>query len=159
MEGGKGIFKRYIYVIIPIGVMLGLAYLMAGFIAIINWYLGTIGAGKILYPDYVPGDLGLSLVMLSIGFLMILSVYYWFRGKIMKSLAAIILGLGLAVAAMVMQVLVIIASWLDSIIVNEPITYEELKLGFLRADALLGYIALPLLYVPLRILRKTSITR
>ncbi len=159
MGSSEDKFKRYIYVIVPIEVMLGLAYLVVCFIAIINWYLGIIGAGEILYPNYVPGDLGVSLVMLSIGFLMILSVYYWFRRKIVKSLAAIILGLGLAVAAMVMQVLVTTASWLDSIIVNEPITYEELMLGFLRADALLGYIALPLLYVSLRILKKTIITQ
>ncbi|RLG73831.1 MAG: hypothetical protein DRO23_08115 [Thermoprotei archaeon] len=155
MENSKGIFKRYIYVIIPIEVVLGLVYSVAGFIAIINWYLGTTGAGEFLYSDYIPGDLGISLVMLSIGFLMILSAYYWFKRKPVKSLAATILGLGLAVAAMVMQVLVIIASWLDGIIVGEPIACEELVMGSLRAEALLGYVALPLFYISLRILSET----
>ncbi len=157
MESSEDILKRCIYAIIPVKIVLGLTYLVTGFIAIVNWYLGITGAGELLYPDYIPGDLGIFLIMLSIGFLMISSVYYWFKRELIKTLAAIILGLGLAVAAMMIQVLVNIASWLDGIIVNEPIAYEELMFGFLRADAILGYIALPLLYISLRILRKIKL--
>jgi hypothetical protein len=154
---GKSISKRKIQLLALLTLPLGLVYFILGIIAIVNWVLSISGTEEMLIsPEYIPGDLGLSLILLTVGLSLVIAIYY--LGKSLTTcLGTIVLGLGLAVGAMAMQVLIVGMSWLDGIIVEESLTTEDIVHGLLRVDALMGYIALPLFLYSLKTLKKAEI--
>ena len=127
--------------------VLGVVYIILGFCSVLARASGECGSAV------TPGDLGLGILLISIGAVLVSSAIT-IRSNIVISAAASLVGTGLAVGAMVIQLLSLGASWLDGVITGEPLTREDLVSGLIRADALLGYIALPLLPVVVETVRK-----
>jgi len=127
--------------------LLGVVYIILGFCSVLARASGECGSAV------TPGDLGLGILLISIGAVLVSSAIT-IRSNIVISAAASLVGTGLAVGAMVIQLLSLGASWLDGVITGEPLTREDLISGLIRADALLGYIALPLLPVVVETVRK-----
>jgi hypothetical protein len=127
--------------------LLGVVYIILGFCSVLARASGECGSAV------TPGDLGLGILLISIGAVLVSSAIT-IRSNIVISAAASLVGTGLAVGAMVIQLLSLGASWLDGVITGEPLTREDLVSGLIRADALLGYIALPLLPVVVETVRK-----
>lgn len=59
-------------------------------------------------------------------------------------LASATCGLGLALGALIVQILVTLATVLDAIVVGEGIDCSIISENLLRVDAVLGYIAIPI---------------
>ncbi|MEZ0345779.1 MAG: hypothetical protein ABWK01_04450 [Infirmifilum sp.] len=145
--------KSYFTFLVWFGFILGLPYLAAGGMALYNWYLTVTGEEPLL-SNFIPSDLGVSMVFITTGALLVAPLYYTrLKPEHTKALSALLLGSGLSVVAMVIQLLVAAASWLDGLIVGEPLSPENLYAIITRSDALLGCFALPLFYATLRILQ------
>lgn len=138
--------------ILTVSTPLAVAYLAVASISILNWFTSLLG-GLGFKVEFIPGDPGLSLVMLTVGLTLTASNYYWFRGDHIKCLSTLTLGLALAVSAMIVQVLTSIAFYLDSLVVSEPMSLSELLNLILRVDSLLGYLAVPVLVASISTLK------
>ena len=130
----------------PIVLALGILYLASSLIALYNWCTGLAEAssGHQLYPSFIPGDLGLAIVTLTIGASLTASTYYTLKGDRVMHLASATCGLGLALGALIVQILVTLATVLDAIVVGEGIDCSIISENLLRVDAVLGYIAIPI---------------
>ncbi len=143
MMPGERVFFR---TTIPLLTVIGVAYLAVGFTALYNWAIGLTGNNKLmLWPQYIPGDLGIMLVSLASGLALSATPYYYRQGKIIEVYAVTLCGLGLAVAATAIQVLATIATLLDTIIIGEEISSQDLVLQLSRIDTILGYVSTILL--------------
>ncbi len=88
-----------------------------------------------------PGNIGMSILLLSIG-AVLLSSPTTFRKNIILSSAASLVGSLLSITAMVVQVLDVGATWLDDIIRSQSFGRGDIVAGLLRGDAFLGYFML-----------------
>ena len=131
-------------------VITGFLALLVGGIAAYNIIAGLAG-WKAIAAKVVPANLGLALVETSVGLTLTAMTYY--RRKLVLHTSMALVGLGLAVAAALIQDLSTIATLLDSLVTQEDLGASDILLGFIRADALIGYASAPLLYGYTRVLK------
>jgi len=138
--------------------IIGIAYAVSGFISLHNWLVvfALKGTVESMLEEYVPGDLGTSLILLSVGLTLLAAVYYALRQSTTRSVSCLIVGSTLAVAAMVIQLLTVIAGLADTLIIGDIVSVRSIILGILRIDAFLGYITIPLFIVSLWLYKKES---
>ena len=145
--------SRILSVAISTSLIIGIAYITSGLISLYNWsvmILAPEGMVKGILRKYIPGDLGMALILLSIGLTLLTAVYYKLRQSITKSFSCLTVGSTLAIITMSMQLLTVLASTIDSLIIGDTITVESVQLGVLRIDSLLGYVAILLFIMSLR---------
>ncbi|MCD6509139.1 MAG: hypothetical protein J7L11_01945 [Thermoprotei archaeon] len=145
--------SRILSVAISTSLIIGIAYITSGLISLYNWsvmILAPEGMVKGILRKYIPGDLGMALILLSIGLTLLAAVYYKLRQSITKSFSCLTVGSTLAIITMSMQLLTVLASTIDSLIIGDTITVEGVQLGVLRIDSLLGYVAILLFIMSLR---------
>lgn len=150
--------SRIKLVIILASMIIGTAYAVSGFISLYNWLVvfALKGTVKSILEEYIPGNLGTSLILLSIGLILLATVYYALRQSTTKSISCLIVGCTLAVAAMVIQLLTVIAGLVDTLIIGDVVSVRSIILGILRIDAFLGYITIPLFIVSLWLYKKEA---
>jgi len=145
--------SRILSVAISTSLIIGIAYITSGLISLYNWsvmILAPEGMVRGILRKYIPGDLGMALILLSIGLTLLTAVYYKLRQSITKSFSCLTVGSTLAIITMSMQLLTVLASTIDSLIIGDTITVESVQLGVLRIDSLLGYVAILLFIMSLR---------
>ncbi len=145
--------SRILSVAISTSLIIGIAYITSGLISLYNWsvmILAPEGMVRGILRKYIPGDLGMALILLSIGLTLLAAVYYKLRQSITKSFSCLTVGSTLAIITMSMQLLTVLASTIDSLIIGDTITVESVQLGVLRIDSLLGYVAILLFIMSLR---------
>jgi len=145
--------SRILSVAISTSLIIGIAYITSGLISLYNWsvmILAPEGMVRGILRKYIPGDLGMALILLSIGLTLLAAVYYKLRQSITKSFSCLTVGSTLAIITMSMQLLTVLASTIDSLIIGDTITVEGVQLGVLRIDSLLGYVAILLFIMSLR---------
>ena len=130
---------------INLGVLsiIGSTYLLTGFTSVFNWFMSVIGVDHRIYPSFMPGDLGSALISLTVGASLIASLYYALRRDESKYLIAAVCGLWLALGALMIQLMTVIATVLDALILGEEINYLIINEHLLRIDVILGCIAVP----------------
>ena len=134
------------YLIHYAGLLIGILYVVAGTTSLFNIFLANLLGGELfLVVKYVPGDVGLCLILFSIGFTLLASSYYYYRGEKLISLSCLLVGSGLGVLSSVIHMLTVFADVLDRFITgcSVDITYFVEKV--LRVDFVLGLLSLPIL--------------
>ncbi len=151
--------SRITLVIILTSLIIGIAYTVSGFISLYNWLIVVFalkGTIESMLEEYIPGDLGTSLILSSIGLTLLAAVYYTLKRSITKSFSCLIVGSTLAIAAMFIQLLTVIAGLVDALIAGDVVNVKSIILGILRIDGFLGYITIPLFIVSLWLYKKGS---
>ncbi|RLG88049.1 MAG: hypothetical protein DRO18_02180 [Thermoprotei archaeon] len=124
--------------------ILGLLYVISGAICMSNWITSFTNIAELtLFEDLIPPDPWLGIVLISIGLTLTSSTYYLMRNNLLLTIASLLIGGGLAVIVMAIQLLATLASFLDTIITGEGAPISTFITNFTRVDALLGYLALP----------------
>jgi len=131
--------------------IIGIAYLISGFISIYNWFTNFTGGSSTILEDYVPPDPWLGIVLVSIGLVLSASAYYLMRGNTILSIASLLVGSIIAVSTMAIQVIATGTTYLDLLINGEEIEQHQLISGLTRVDAILGYPAILILILSYKI--------
>ena len=140
--------------LLPYISLLSVIYLASGFLALYNWLVESLIGGQGILTSFAPADVGFAIVMLAVGITFIGSLYYMRLGDDVRSSACLIVGSGLAVAALIVHVLVVIAALADAIIMSETLTIYDLALKLVRAEFSLGLIVIPLLLIALKHIKR-----
>ncbi len=122
--------------------ILGLMYIVSGSLCIHNWIISSLINGKVILKQFIPPDPWLGIVLVSIGLTYSASAYYLMRGNTVLSIASILVGGGLAITVMCLQVLATLAYIADELIVNEELRLNAIISNLLRIDGILGYVSL-----------------
>jgi len=122
--------------------ILGLMYIVSGSLCIHNWIISSLINGKAILKQFIPPDPWLGIVLVSIGLTYSASAYYLMRGNTVLSIASILVGGGLAIIVMCLQVLATLAYIADKLIVNEELRLSVIISNLLRIDGILGYVSL-----------------
>jgi len=125
-----------------IAFILGLMYIVAGSLCLYNWIMTSLINGEAILEQLVPPDPWLSIVLISIGLTYSSSAYYLMRGNTVLSIASILVGGGLAIIVMGLQVLATLAYIADKLIINEELRFSTIIGNLLRIDGILGYVSL-----------------
>ena len=123
--------------------VLGAAYLVMAAMALAGWSLGLGSGQEAPWGWLVRGDPGLSLVYATTAALLIGGVYYRDEGP--KSLACLLVGAALGVAAFAVETLTSLALAADAYLAGEVVTAVPPAL-----EVVLGAASAPLLAVALR---------
>ena len=122
--------------------ILGLMYIASGSICIYNWITSSLINGEAILKQFIPSDPWLGIVMISIGLTYNASAYYLMRGNTVLSIASILVGGGLAIIVMGLQVLATLAFVADRLVINEELRLSVIISNLLRIDEILGYVSL-----------------
>ncbi len=139
--------------------IIGLAYVGSGLASVINWLSNWFSLRYEVLPAVIPPDPWLSVVLVTIGLVLISSAYYLMRNNTLMTIATLLIGSGLAVAVMAIQVIATLASVVD-VAINGELMINQLLSGLIRVDAILGYISTPLFIlssVLFRLMRKEKL--
>jgi len=122
--------------------ILGLTYIASGSLCIYNWIVTSLINNTAILERFIPQDPWLGIVLISIGLTYNASAYYLMRGNMVLSIASLLVGGGLAVIIMSLQVLATLAYAVDAIITNEELKLNNVVNNLLRIDGVLGYVSL-----------------
>ena len=123
--------------------ILGILYVISGSLCISNWLIGFAGLEHLtLFPKLIPSDPWLGVVLISIGLAFTSSMYYLVRNNIVLNIASLLVGGGIAVIVMAIQLLTVLANLFDELLIGNNVNLSNIIAGVLRVDALLGYLAL-----------------
>ena len=140
--------------LLPYVSLLSVVYLASGFLALYNWLVESLIGGQGILTSFAPADVGFVIVMLAIGMTFIGSLYYIRLSDDVRSSACLIVGSGLAMAALIVHVLVIVATLADAMIMGESLAIHDLALEIVRAEFPLGLMAIPLLLISLKHIKR-----
>ncbi len=129
---------------------IGVVYLILGICDIFSKFVSDCNT------LITPANVGLGIIMISIGIILVSSIATLKRNVVLSASSSLI-GTGLSVSAMIIQLLAVGASWLDGIITGEKVSSNEILAGVLRGDALLGYIAVPLLIFAIKVVKENIV--
>ncbi len=132
---------------------LGLIYVIAGVISLINWLSSWFNLKYEFLPKTIPPDPWLSIVLITVGLVMLSTPYYLMRNNVMMTVATLLIGAGLAVSVMGIQIIATLSTLIDNLISGEVISTQVLILNLLRIDALLGYASLPIFMASILLFR------
>ena len=135
--------------IIPISFyafLLGMLYLISCALCMFNWLSSYILHKEGLLASFAPSDLWLAVVFFAIGSILVSSLYYLVKGNLFLSISSLLIGTSASSLVMGIQVLALIAVVLDRLVNQEPISTDVIITGLVRADVILGIIAVPALF-------------
>ncbi len=133
--------------------ILGLLYIIAGGASLINWLSNWFSLKYELLPEVIPPDPWLCIVLITIGLVMLSAPYYLMRNNVMMTVATLLIGTGLAVSIMGIQIIATLSTLADEFITGEVVSTQALVLNLLRIDALLGYASLPIFIASMMLFR------
>ncbi len=143
--------------------ILGILDIIFGTISLYNWlasilpiHLSNVEA---VFNIVVPGDLGYSIAIITVGSLSLASAYWGLNN--VKGIAALFLSSTLAVGLLGLQLLIATANVCDTVILkwsNEAVEYNPLN-DVLRIEVIVGLVFLPILKYSTKILEETGILR
>ncbi len=136
---------------------LGAVYEVFGVLSLCNWVLQALLGGTGLLEEMVPGDIGLAVVLLSVGLSLMAAAYYYTHRDHVRTQACMLVGSGLGAAALLMQLLATLAAYLDGFVVGEILAIHDVATMLLRVDSLLGALLLPLLVASIRLVRASTV--
>jgi len=143
--------------------ILGILDIIFGTISLYNWLASILPIRlsnvEAVFNIVVPGDLGYSIAIITVGSLSVASAYWGLNN--VKGIAALFLSSTLAVGLLGLQLLIATANVCDTVILkwsNETVEYNPLN-DVLRIEVIVGLVFLPILKYSTKILEETGIIR